>query len=160
LQGESILDRSLWHRRLGHIGKDALERAICGKLADSLLIDSNALLPLHCEPCIVGKHRRDPFPAKASHRATRLLERIHSDLHEVPVPTASGYCYWITFIDNWLRYGWIWLLKKKSNAFEAFKAFKAHVKLQFGAKIACLHNDKGGEYISHLWDVFFAQTGI
>jgi transposase InsO family protein len=84
-------------------------------------------LPLHCEPCIVGKHHRDPFPAKASHRATRLLERIHSDLHEVPVATASGYRYWITFIDDWSRYGWIWLLKKKSDAFEAFKAFKAYV---------------------------------
>jgi hypothetical protein len=101
LQGKSILDRLLWHHQLGHIGKDALERAIRGKLANGLLIDSDAPLPLHCEPCIVGKHHRDPFPAKASHCATRLLERIHSDLHEVPVPTASGYRYWITFIDNW-----------------------------------------------------------
>jgi hypothetical protein len=57
------------------------------------------------------------------------------------VPTASGYRYWITFINDWLRYGWIWLLKKKSDTFKAFKAFKAHVELQFGAKIACLHND-------------------
>jgi transposase InsO family protein len=137
-----------------------LERAIRGKLADGLLIDSDAPLPLHCEPCIVGKHHRDPFPAKASHHATRLLERIHSNLHEVPVPTASGYRYWITFIDDWLRYGWIWLLKKKSDAFEAFKAFKAYVELQFGAKIACLYNNKGGEYIGHLWDAFFAEHGI
>jgi hypothetical protein len=76
------------------------------------------------------------------------------------MPTASGYCYWITFIDNWLQYGWIWLLKKKSNAFEAFKAFKAHVKLQFGALIGCLHNDKDGKYIGHLWDAFFAEHGI
>jgi transposase InsO family protein len=41
-----------------------------------------------------------------------------------------------------------------------FKAFKAHVELQFGAKIACLHDDKGGEYIGHLWDAFFAEHGI
>jgi hypothetical protein len=135
LRGESILDCLLWHRQLGHIGKDALERAIRGKLANGLLIDSDAPLPLHCEPCIIGKHHHDPFPAKASHCATRLLERIHSNLHKVPVPTASGYRYWITFIDDWLRYSWIWLLKKKSNAFKAFKAFKAHVELQFGAKI-------------------------
>jgi hypothetical protein len=150
----------LWHRRLVHIGKDALERAIRGKLANGLLIDSDAPLPLHCEPCIVGKHHHDAFPAKALHRATRLLERIHSNLHEVPVPTASGYRYWITFIDNWLRYGWIWLLKKKSDAFEAFKAFKACVELQFGALIECLHDDKGGEYIGHLWDAFFAEHSI
>jgi hypothetical protein len=64
------------------------------------------------------------------------------------------------FIDNWLQYGWIWLLKKKSNTFEAFKAFKAHIELQFGAKIACLHNNKGGKYIGHLWDAFFAEHSI
>jgi hypothetical protein len=52
------------------------------------------------------------------------------------------------------------LLKKKSNTFEAFKAFKAHVKLQFGTNIVCLHNDKGSKYISHLWDTFFAEHGI
>jgi hypothetical protein len=150
----------LWHRQLGHISKDALERAIRGKLADSLLIDSDALLPLHCKPCIVGKHHRNPFLAKALHCATRLLECIHSNLHEVPVLTASGYCYWITFIDNWLRYGWIWLLKKKSNTFKVFKVFKAYAKLQFGALIECLHNNKGSEYISHLWDAFFAEHGI
>jgi hypothetical protein len=160
LQGKSILDCLLWHRRLGHIGKDTLERAILSKLANGLLIDSNAPLPLHCKPCIVGKHHRNPFPAKALHCATRLLERIHSDLHKVPVPTASSYRYWITFIDDWLQYGWIWLLKKKSDAFEAFKAFKAHVELQFGAKITCLHNNKGSEYIGHLWDAFFAEHGI
>jgi hypothetical protein len=104
-----------------------LERAIRSKLADGLLIDSNAPLPPHCKPCIVGKHHRNPFPAKALHCATCLLECIHSNLHKVPVPTASGYRYWITFIDNWLQYGWIWLLKKKSDAFEAFKAFKAYI---------------------------------
>jgi hypothetical protein len=87
-------------------------------------------------------------------------DSIHSNLHKVPVPTASSYCYWITFIDNWLQYGWIWLLKKKSNAFEAFKALKVFVKLQFGALIKYLHNNKGSKYIGHLWDVFFAQTGI
>jgi hypothetical protein len=160
LCSELILDRSLWHRCLGHIGKDALEKAICLKLGNGLLIDSNVPLPFHCEPCIVGKRHRDPFPAKALHCATRILQRIHSDVHMVPVATSSGYRYWVTFIDNWSRYGWIYLLKRKSDVFEAFKVFKAFVELQFGALIECLHDDKGGEYIGHLWDAFFAQTGI
>jgi hypothetical protein len=70
LQGKSILDRLLWHRQLGHIGKDTLECAIHSKLANSLLINSNVPLPLHCKPCIVGKHHRNPFPAKAWHCVT------------------------------------------------------------------------------------------
>jgi hypothetical protein len=160
LRGKSILDRSLWHRCLGHISKDALEKAIWLKLGNGLLIDSNAPLLFHCKPCIVGKHHCNPFPATALHCATRILQHIHSDVHMVPVATSSGYRYWVTFIDDWSRYGWIYLLKCKSDMFEAFKAFKVFVELQFSALIKCLHNDKGGKYIGHLWDAFFAQTGI
>jgi hypothetical protein len=122
LRGGSILDCSLWHRRLGHIGKDALEKAIWLKLGNRLLINSDAPMPLHCKPCIVGKRHCNPFPAKALHCATHILQRIYSDVHMVPVATSSGYCYWVTFINNWLRYRWIYLLKRKSNVFEAFKA--------------------------------------
>jgi hypothetical protein len=78
----------------------------------------------------------------------------------VPVPTSSGYRYWVTFIDDWSRYGWIYLLKRKSDVFEAFKAFKAFVELQYGVSIECLHDNKGGEYIGHIWDAYFAETGI
>jgi hypothetical protein len=160
LRGEDVRDRSLWHRRLGHIGKDLLEQAIKGNIADGLVIDNDAPLLLHCELCIVGKHHADTFPKKALHRATRLLQRIHSDVHMVPVPTSSGYRYWVTFINDWLRYGWIYLLKCKSDVFKVFKAFKAFVKLQYGVSIECLHGNKGGEYIGHIWDAYFAETGI
>jgi hypothetical protein len=107
-----------------------LEQAIKGSVADSLVIDNDTPLLLHCEPCIIGKHHTDPFPKKALHRATHLLQHIHSDVHMVPVPTLSGYRYWVTFIDDWLRYGWIYLLKRKSDVFEASKVFKAFVELQ------------------------------
>jgi hypothetical protein len=108
LCGESILNCSLWHHCLGHIGKDALEKAIHLKLGNRLLINSNVPMLLHCKPCIVGKHHCDPFPAKALHCAMHILQCIHSDVHMVPVATSSGYRYWVTFINNWLRYGWIY----------------------------------------------------
>jgi transposase InsO family protein len=121
---------------------------------------SNRPAPSGTPPCIVGKHHAEPFPAKASHCATRMLERVHSDLHMVPTMTASGYRYWMTFIDDWSRYEWIYLLKHKSDAFEAFKTFKAMVEKQYDLPILCFHEDKGGEYIGHVWDEFFAEHGI
>jgi hypothetical protein len=66
----------------------------------------------------------------------------------------------MTFINDWLRYGWIYLLKHKSDAFEAFKTFKAMVEKQYNLPILCFHEDKGGEYIGHVWDEFFAEHGI
>jgi hypothetical protein len=88
------------------------------------------------------------------------FERIHSNLHEVPCLTSSGYRYWLTFIDDCSRYAWIYLLKRKSKAFDAFKLFKAMVENQYDAVIRFFHKDKGGEYIGHKWDAFCGKHGI
>jgi transposase InsO family protein len=111
---------------------------------------------------IRGKHHRNPLPQRerASHRATPFLERIHSDLHQLPVLMSSGFCYWLLFIDDYSRYFWIYLLRKKSEMFDAFTQFKTMVKKQFDKSILCLHNNKGGGFIGIKWDAFFAQHGI
>jgi hypothetical protein len=95
LRGEATLSCALWHRRLCHIGTDRLGQAIKGKVATGLVVENDAPVPTHCEPCIRGKHHRDLFPSCASHRATPFLERIHSDLHQLPVLTSNGFRYWL-----------------------------------------------------------------
>jgi hypothetical protein len=82
LRGKTIRNCLLWHRRLGHIGKDLLEKVIRGKLASGLHLDSNAPLLVHCKPCIVGKHHTNPFPAKASHCATCIWLLLLDDVHQ------------------------------------------------------------------------------
>jgi hypothetical protein len=130
LRGKATLSRALWHRCLCHIGADRLEQAIKGKVATRLVVESDAPASSHCKLCIRGKHHRDPFPQRASHRATSVLERIHSDLHQLPVLTSTGFCYWLLFIDDYSRYFWIYLLRKKSEMFDAFTQFKAMVSGQ------------------------------
>jgi transposase InsO family protein len=160
LRSEAALSCALWHRRLCHIGADRLEQAIKGKVATGLVVESDAPALLHCEPCIRSKHHRDPFPQRASHRATSFLERIHSDLHQLPVLTSCGFRYWLLFINDYSRYFWIYLLRKKSETFDAFTQFKAMVEKQFDKSILCLHDNKGGEFIGIKWDAFFAQHSI
>jgi hypothetical protein len=173
LRGEAALSRALWHRRLCHIGAGRLEQAIKGKVATGLVVENDGPAPSHCEPCIRGQHHRDPFPRRANHRATSFLGRIHCDLHQLPVLTSTGFRYWLLFIDAssgfryWLlfidgcsRYFWIYLLRKKSETFDAFTQFKAMVEKQFDKSILCLHDDKGSEFIGIKWDTFFAQHDI
>jgi transposase InsO family protein len=160
LHGKATLSRALWHCCLCHIGADRLKQAIKGKVATGLVVESNVPAPTHCKPCIRSKHHCDPFPQRTSHRAASFLERIHSDLHQLPVFTSSSFRYWLLFIDDYSRYFWIYLLRKKSETFDAFTQFKAMVEKQFHRSILCLHDDKGGEFISIKWDVFFAQHGI
>jgi transposase InsO family protein len=160
LASRAPLTCSLWHRRLVHIGEAKIEQALKHALAQGLKVDSDDPIPHICVPCVHGKQHHDPFPAKASHHSKTPFERSHSDLHEVPCLTSSGYCYWLTFINNCSHYAWIYLLKHKSKAFNAFKLFKAMVEKQYDAVIRFFHEDKGGEYIGHKWDAFCGEHGI
>ena len=47
----------------------------------------------------------------------------------------GGYSYFITFTDDFLRYGHVYLMKYKSKAFEKFKEYKNEVENQIGKSI-------------------------
>ena len=54
--------------------------------------------------------------------------------------------YFVTFTYNYSRYGYIYLLKYKSEAVEKFKKFQLEVENQLGRSIESLNNDRCGEY--------------
>ena len=57
-------------------------------------------------------------------RASDLLELIHTDVCGPMSSTArGGFQYFITFTDDLSRYGYVYLMKHKSETFEKFKAF-------------------------------------
>ena len=49
-----------------------------------------------------------------------------------------GYEYFITFTDDYSRFGSVYLMKRKSEAFEKFKEFKAEVENQLGKHIKAI----------------------
>jgi hypothetical protein len=151
---------SLWHRCLVHISKAKIEQALKHALAQGLNDNSDNPIPHICALCVHGKQHCNLFPAKVSNCSKTPFKRIHSNLHEVPCLTSSSYCYWLTFIDNCSRYAWIYLLKRKSKAFNTFKLFKAMVEKLYNAVIRFFHKDKGGEYIGHKWDAFCGEHSI
>jgi hypothetical protein len=55
---------------------------------------------------------------------------------------------------------WVYILKAKSNTFEAFQGFKVLVKKQYKGVICFLCQDKGGKFFSHCWDQFLTKQGI
>ena len=78
---------------------------------------------------------------------TNVLEVIRTDIYR-PFPIASwnGQRYFITFIDDYSRYGYLYLIHGKSQALDVFQCFKVEVELQFGKKIKVVKYDLGGEY--------------
>ncbi|KAL0437852.1 UNVERIFIED_CONTAM: Retrovirus-related Pol polyprotein from transposon TNT 1-94 [Sesamum radiatum] len=60
----------------------------------------------------------------------------------------GGFSYFITFADDDSRYGYVYLMRYKSEAFGRFKEFRLEVENQTGRKIKTLWSDRGGEYLS------------
>ena len=57
-----------------------------------------------------------------SERASDLLELVHTDVCGPMSTTArGGFQYFITFTDDFSRYGYVYLMKHKSESFEKFK---------------------------------------
>ena len=83
-------------------------------------------------------------------RATNLLELIHTDVCGPMSSTArGGFQCFITFTNDLSRYGYVYLMRHKSETFEKFKEFQNEVENQRGKKIKALRSDHGGEYLSH-----------
>ena len=58
----------------------------------------------------------------------------------------DGFDSFITFTDDYSRYGYIYPIKERSEALDKFKIFKAEVENQHDLKIKIVHSHHGGEY--------------
>ena len=98
-----------------------------------------------CIDCIKGKQINTN--KKSATRSSTPLEIIHTDIcGKIHVPCFTGDEYFITFIDDFSWYGYVYLIKEKSDALKVFKIFKAEVEKQLDMKIKVVRFDRGGEY--------------
>ena len=94
-------------------------------------------------------------------RATDLSEIIHTDVcGPMSVEARGGYHYFMTFTDDLSRYGYIYLMKHKSETFEKFKEFQSEVENHHKQKIKFLRSDRGDEYLSYEFGLQLKQCGI
>ena len=93
----------LWHRCLGQIGVKRMKKLHADGLLESLDYESLGA----CEPYLMGKKTKTPFSGTME-RATDLLEIIHTDVcGPTSVEARGGYRYFLTFTDDFGRYGYI-----------------------------------------------------
>ena len=59
---------------------------------------------------------------------------------------SHGQKYFISFIDDFSRYMYLYILHNKNEALDAFKVFKVEVDKQCGKQIKIMRSDRGGEY--------------
>ncbi|GJR14687.1 retrotransposon protein, putative, ty1-copia subclass [Tanacetum coccineum] len=76
------------------------------------------------------------------------------------IMSRKGANYFITFINDFSRYGFVYLMKHKHEVFETFKVFKNEVENQLGKKIKAIRSDQGGEYLIHKFVNHMKSCGI
>jgi transposase InsO family protein len=147
----------LWHHRLGHLNV----RDMAGLRSAAANFDFTGSLRGPCASCMKGKQARSPVPDKATHRATKLLQLVHTDVCG-PMRTHSftGCSYFVLFIDDASRFTFIRTIPTKDRVFQEFVAFKALVEKQTGLPIKAIRSDRGGEYNSHEFNQFLTTHGI
>ena len=121
----------------------------------------SSLSSLECESCQLGKHTRVLFPKRLDSRTKSHFEFVHYDVWG-PSRTAStlGFQYFVTFIDDFSHYSWLFLIKSRVELFFVFYKFFVEIRNQFNTSFRILRSDNALEYFSTLVSSFLSSHGI
>nr|KYP76879.1 Retrovirus-related Pol polyprotein from transposon TNT 1-94 [Cajanus cajan] len=151
----AIVSFQTWHKRLGHPNCNVLHDLMKSSVLGIQNFPSLSVVQFDCLFCKLDKSKILPFSVHQSN-INHPFEMIHSDLWGItPVISHAHYECFITFIDDYNRFTWVYFLYSKTNAFFALKFFHAYVNTKFLSKIKILHVDNGGN--THL--IYFNSFG-
>lgn len=98
-----------WHCHLGHPSISSL-RTVVPFLS--------SYVNCCCESCELSKHHRTLFPASLNKECDFPRAIVHSDVWgPAPVVSISGHRYFVSFIDDFSRMTWIYLMKSRDEVF-------------------------------------------
>jgi transposase InsO family protein len=149
-------ESNVWHSRLCSVNFGCMMRLASLSLTPNFTSVKNS----KCHVCVESKQTCKPHKTAEARNLTPL-ELVHSDLSEMNgVLTKGGKRYFMTLIDDSTSFCYIYLLKSKDEALHYFKIYKAEVENQLERKIKHLRSDRGSEYFSNTFDIFYEEHSI
>lgn len=131
----------IWHRTLVHPSLKSLA-TILKSCNESFKLNEN----FFCDACQLSKSHSLPYSLSLSY-AKAPFEIVHIDVWgRSPLTAPSDHRYYVTFIDDYSHFTWLYPLKQNLDVHQAFTLFKQQTEIQFGRKIKCLQSDMGGEF--------------
>ena len=131
---------NFWHSRLGHIPISKLN--LLNKI-DPLV---TAIDKSICDICPLAKQKRLPFPL-SMHTSTQVFQLIHIDIWgPFSVTSYSGHRFFLTIVDDYSRFSWLFLMKSKSETRGLLSNFLIYVHTQFNTGIQTIRTDNGQEF--------------
>lgn len=155
-----LITRSLqdWHECLGHINKKAIMKLV--ESTQDFQV-TNADQEIKCAICDAAKMNRKKFAEVMPERANLAGEVIYSDICGPISPSSiGGSRYIIHFLDEKSGYNFVYLAKKKSDAFNLFKIVRARINNHGPSSLKTFVTDGGGEYIGADFQEFLQRKGI
>ena len=142
----------LIHSRLGHPSLSKFQK---------MVTRFSTLSSPACESCQLRKDTRVSFPKSLNNRAKSPFELVHTDVWGL-CRTASTlrFQYFVTFIDDYSRCTWLFLMKNRAELYSIFQKFYAEILTQFNIFIRVLRSDNAGEYFSTPFISFMSQHRI
>ncbi|GJU43198.1 ribonuclease H-like domain-containing protein [Tanacetum coccineum] len=150
-----LVSQHTWHKRLGHPGGDVLRRLV----SNNVISCNNEKPPVLCHACQLGKHVRLPF-VSSNTVVTSCFDIVHSDVWTSPIPSLSGFKYYVLFLDHYSQFVWVYPLLNKSDVWSKFVLFHTYVRTQFKCEIRSFQCDHGGEFDNRNLHKLFAENGI
>jgi len=147
----SNIDTSLWHARLGHYNNKDIKNFVIEHAYNNNNKD--------CHQCKISKLKRKPF-YNSPNNVEKPLELIHTDVVGKLETSYNGYNYYVTFLDDFSRKCWVYLIKNKSDVYNPFVNFHKLITNSTPYKIINLKSDNGNEYINHNLIEYLKANGI
>ena len=152
-----------WHRRFGHLGYNNLETLVCEGMVDGINVavsDFKAAKATVCEPCIMAKHHKAPFPT-SERDSTEALELLHMDLcGPMPMPSLGGSKYVATVLDDYSKMSFVRILSSKSETTSAVREVIRLLENQTGSRVRAIRTDNGSEYVNAELAQYLRSKGI
>ena len=143
----------LCHKRLGHPSSSVVHQV----LRDNNISVSGSNKECVSDACQMAKSHQLPYP-KSTSVSTFPLELVFHDVWGPASGSFGRHTYYVSFIDDYSKFTWIYLLNNKSDVFQKFHNFQYLVERLFDKKIIAMQTDWGGEY--QKLNSFFQRIGI
>jgi hypothetical protein len=93
-----------------------------------------------CSPWQQAKSHQLPYTSSTS-LSNHPLELVFSDVWGLAPDSIERYKYYVSFVDDYTKFTWIYLLKFKSEVIQKFHEFQSLVERFFNWKIITVQSD-------------------
>ena len=153
------LSPELWHRRLSHLGMDAVRTLVTKDVVTGIEC-SGSFDRIRCIACLIGKGPQQPY-AHNGNRALGVGDLLHMDIcGPYPVATPSGMKYFFVILDDCANFGFTTLLRLRSGAFSFYSSTEAYVERSTGRPVREVRLDGALEFTAGVMGRHFQSKGI